>query len=150
MTIDLVQTELTRIRAQMHDNCVVCSHSNERGLGLEFALSEDGSVQAAFNCDKSFEGYADMLHGGVISSLLDGAMTSCMFAHGCATVTVQLNIRFRHPVVTNKLATVRAWIDRSSPPLYMLKAEILQDQQVKATAAGKFMEQFEASLREIR
>jgi len=108
---------------------------------LEFALLEEGSVETAFNCDKAFEGYANVLHGGVISSLLDGAMTSCMFAHGCSSVTAELNVRFRHLVVTGETATVRAWITRSAPPLYILKAEMLQDDQVKATATGKFMDQ---------
>ena len=129
------------MRSQLHANCVVCSLSNKRGLGLEFMLLEDGAVEAAFSCDKAFEGYENMLHGGVVSSLLDGAMTSCMFAHGCSVVTAELNVRFRHPVVTGQTATVRAWPARSAPPLYILKAKVLQDGQVKATATGKFMEQ---------
>ena len=141
MTIDLMQTELMKMQSQVHANCVVCSSSNERGLRLEFALLADGSVQASFDCDKAFEGYANVLHGGVISSLLDGAMTSCMFAHGCPSVTAELNVRFRHPVVTGQTATVRASITRSAPPLYLMEAELLQNGQVKATATGKFMDQ---------
>ncbi len=145
-----MQAELARIQSQMHDNCVVCSHSNECGLGLKFTLSEDGSVQATFNCDKVFEGYKNVLHGGIVSSLMDGAMTNCIFAHGCSAVTAELNVRFRHPVVIGKPAIVRAWIDRSSPPLYVVKAEVLQDQQVKTTATGKFMEQPAAGSGEVR
>ena len=141
MTIDLMQTKLMKMQSQVHANCVVCSSSNERGLRLEFALLEEGSVETAFNCDKAFEGYANVLHGGVISSILDGAMTSCMFAHGCSAVTAELNVQFRHPVVAGQAATVRAWITRSAPPLYILKAEVLQDGQVKAMTTGKFMDQ---------
>jgi len=129
------------MQSQVHANCVVCGSCNERGLGLEFALLEDGGVETAFSCDNAFEGYANVLHGGVISSLLDGAMTNCMFAHGCAAITAELNVRFRHPVVTGQAATVRAWITRSAPPLYVLKAEVLQAGRVKATATGKFMDQ---------
>jgi uncharacterized protein (TIGR00369 family) len=103
-------------------------------------LSEDGSVQATFSCDKAFEGYANVLHGGLISCMLDGAMTNCMFAHGYAAVTAELNVRFHHPVVIGEFATVRAWIDRSRSGLHVLKAEIVQNQQVRATATGKFLE----------
>jgi len=141
MSTDLTQTKLARIRAQAHANCVVCSRSSKRGLGLEFTVSEDGSVQATFSCDKAFEGYANVLHGGLISCLLDGAMTNCMFAHGYAAVTAELNIRFQHSVVIGEPVTVRARIDRSSSRLHVLKAEVVQNQQVKASAVGKFMKQ---------
>jgi len=136
-----VDVELDEIRSQAHSNCVICSPSNSRGLSLDFTVSQDGSVKARFDCDIAFEGYAGFLHGGVIASLLDGAMTNCMFAHGCPVVTAELNVRFRHPVITGRAATVRAWIDESSPPLYRLKAEVVQAEQVKATACGTFMDQ---------
>ena len=141
MITEAGQMELRETRAQAHANCVVCSRTNNRSLCLKFAASDAGGVQARFGCDKAFEGYAGMVHGGVIASLLDGAMTNCMFARGIPAVTAELNVRFRHPVVTSHTATVRAWIERSSPPLHVLKAEILQDTQLKATAFGKFLEQ---------
>jgi uncharacterized protein (TIGR00369 family) len=86
-----------------------------------------------------FEGYNDFLHGGVISALLDGAMTNCMFAHGYAALTAELNVRFHHPVLIGAPATVRAWIKKDLYPLFIVEAEVVQNQQVKATAAGKFM-----------
>ena len=141
MITEPAHASLHEVRAQAHSNCVICSPSHNRGLRLEFTTSEDGSVEACFDCDRSFQGYAGFLHGGVIASLLDGAMTNCTFAHGCPAVTAELNVRFRHPVVTGKAAIVRARIDESSPPLHVLEAQIVQDGQVKATACGKFMEQ---------
>ncbi|MCK4600842.1 MAG: hypothetical protein KAU28_00145, partial [Phycisphaerae bacterium] len=72
MTIEPVQNRYVATGSRIHKNCVVCSPSNKRGLGLEFVLSEDGAVEATFSCDNAFQGYANMLHGGVISALLDG------------------------------------------------------------------------------
>ena len=141
MTTDSAKIDLARIRAQEHANCMVCSPSSKGGLGLQFDVSKDGSVQATFSCDKVFEGYANVLHGGLISCIIDGAMTNCMFAHGHAAVTAELNVRFQDSVVIGEPATVRAWIDRSRPRLHVLKAEVVQNEQVKATAVGKFMEQ---------
>ena len=71
--------------------------------------------------------------------LLDGAMANCMFAQGSAVVTAELNVRFLSPVRTRLPATVRAWIHKSSPLLHILEAEIVQRDEVKATAVGKFM-----------
>ena len=129
-----------KVPSEVHPNCVVCGANHLSGLQLEFTLLEDGSVQATFDCGEAFQGYPGLLHGGVISSLLDGAMTNCLFASGQQGVTGELKVRFRHPVVINRKATVRAWVDRSMPPLHLLQAELIQDERVKAKARGKFME----------
>jgi acyl-coenzyme A thioesterase PaaI-like protein len=107
---------------------------------LDFHVANDGVVETSFPCSKVFQGYPAVLHGGVISTLLDGAMTNCLFARGYVAVTAELNVRFRHPVATDNPAIVRAWIISSTAPLHTLTAELIQDGQVKATAKGKFME----------
>ncbi len=138
---NVTQARLNKMQSLVHAKCVVCGSSNARGLGLDFMLLKDGVVEADFYCDKDYEGYDNVLHGGVVSALLDGAMTNCMFANGCAAVTAELKVRFRHPVKIGQVATVRAWIERTSPPLYVVKAEVLQNHEVKATATAKFMDQ---------
>ena len=95
---------------------------------------------ASFDCRPLLEGYPGVLHGGVISALLDGAMTNCLFAQGRAAVTAELRVRFRHPVATDGTARLRAWIDRSCPPLFVLRAELRQGEQLMATAEGKFVQ----------
>lgn len=119
---------------------MVCGRAHGCGLGLRFSLQEDGSVRARFVCSKSHEGFRDILHGGIISSLLDGAMTNCLFAHGIAAVTAELAVRFRHPIATGSPLTVVGRISRSSPPLYVLDAEITQDATIMAIGKGRFME----------
>jgi uncharacterized protein (TIGR00369 family) len=131
---------LSETRKAEHANCVVCSSTNSRGLQLEFAVGEDGAVSAHFACSRAFQGYGGFLHGGVISALLDGAMTNCLFADGHAAFTAELNVRFLHPVVIGEAVTVRAWIDRSHSILKVLKGEVVQGNQVMATASGKFLE----------
>jgi uncharacterized protein (TIGR00369 family) len=132
-------TGLQRVRTDAHANCVVCSSSNERGLRLEFVELGNGKVQASFDCPEAFAGYGGMLHGGVVASLVDGAMTNCLFARGVSAVTAQLNVRFRNPVVTGRVAMVHAWIERATPLLYLVRAELVQDRQTKAVASGKLM-----------
>ena len=141
MTIEAAHKTVADIHNLVHPKCVVCSFGNENGLHLEFDADDDGSVTATFQCDEAFEGYPGILHGGVISSILDGAMGNCMFARGQATVTVEITTKFRHPVVTGQEATVSARITRDSHPLYLLEAEIIQDGKVKAIAKGKYYDQ---------
>jgi len=141
VTTESGQNSITTASMPAHENCVVCGRSNDRGLHVQFVSLPDGSVQASFDCDRAFEGYAGRLHGGVISALLDGAMTHCIFAHGHAGITAELKVRYRHPVVTDHVAVVFGRIRNSSPPLYLMEAELLQDGQVKAIATAKFMAQ---------
>lgn len=135
------QESITNLHNRVHPGCVVCSCENARGLRLDFDVHDDGSVTAVFECKKEFEGYPGVLHGGVISTLLDGAMGHCMFARQQAAVTVEMTTRFRHPVATCTPATVSARITRINHPLYLLEANIVQDGEIKATAKAKFYDQ---------
>ena len=119
---------------------VVCGQANGHGLRLRFHSTSPHHVEGTFDCDRAFEGYPEMLHGGVISAILDGAMTNCLFAHGHVAVTVELNVRFRNSVATGRAATIKAWIESSQPPLHVLAGEIEQDGQLVATAKGKFLD----------
>lgn len=141
MIIDAAHKTVVDVCSRVHPKCVVCSCANAKGLHLKFDVIDDGSVKADFQCNEAFEGYPGILHGGVISSILDGAMGNCMFARGQTSVTIEMTVRFRHPIITGHEATVSARITRSSHPLYLLEAKIVQDGKVKAAAKGKYYDQ---------
>ena len=140
MTTDGSEGSVSTLRDQNHPYCVVCGQSNGHGLGLDVRVTAPGVVEAMFHCNSQFEGYPGMLHGGMTCALLDGAMTNCLFAHECVAVTVELNVRFRNPVAVGRTVAIKAWIESSLPPLYVLAGEIRQDGELMATATGKFME----------
>ncbi len=128
-----------QLRERAHPWCVVCSPEQPAGLKVRFALNDAGEAVGEFACQAGWEGYPGLLHGGVISMLLDGAMTNCLFLHGHEAVTAQLQVRFRHPVGVESPVRVRAWIAEEHPMLYRMEAELVQEGRVKATATGAFM-----------
>jgi len=132
--------QMQRLHAATHPHCVVCGAANPRGLQVDFRPTADGGVEAHFDCATIFEGYSHRIHGGVAAALLDGAMTNCLFAHGHVAVTVELAVRYRHPVMTGHRATVRAWICESSHRLHRMRAELAQDGRVLVIATAKFFE----------
>ena len=79
----------------------------------------------------------------MIASLLDGAMTNCLFAHGHVAMTGELKVRYRKPVLIGEEMLIRAWITQSHSPLHLLKAELRQEGCVKAIASAKFVERNE-------
>jgi acyl-coenzyme A thioesterase PaaI-like protein len=113
------------------------------GLGQDFELQPDGSVESTFARGEMFEGYPGLLHGGVTAALLDGAMTNCLFAHGVRALTAELTVRYRAPIAVRGKITTRACLVESHGRLHLLRAELRQDGQVKATALGKFLENHE-------
>ncbi len=129
-----------RMRRHHHPHCVVCGKAAENGWGLTFHSVAEGVVEADFLCERVLEGYPFVLHGGVICTLLDGAMTNCLFAAGRAAVTGDMHVRFHRPVAAAGWARVRAWIDESAPPLYKLAARLEQEGEIKATARARFVE----------
>jgi acyl-coenzyme A thioesterase PaaI-like protein len=110
---------------------------------LDFTVHDDGSVSASFLGHSALEGFQGFLHSGMIASLLDGAMTNCLFARGHVAMTAELKVRYRKPVLIGQEMTLRAWITRSQPPLHLLEAELKQEDCIKAIASAKFMERNE-------
>ena len=128
------------MRNSLHDTCLLCGSRNPAGLKLDFKAAEDGSVSASFPCQPWLEGYKGFLHGGVAAALLDSAMTNCLFSRGVSALTGELNLIYRKPVRCGTPAQVKAWLERSYPPLYELKAQLSQNDEILVTAAAKFME----------
>jgi acyl-coenzyme A thioesterase PaaI-like protein len=126
------------VRAE-HSECLMCGPQNPLGLKLRFSVQPDGSVLAMFRCGEAFRSYPGILHGGVVSSLLDAAMTNALFAVGVAGVTAELNVRFLAPVALNRGAIVRAAVERDAHRVFYLRAELEQDEKLMAQATAKFL-----------
>ena len=139
MTIEQMRMRLSELRRQEHERCVVCAPSHPLGLRVEYHVGAGGVVHAEFPCHKVFQGYPGQLHGGIITALLDGAMTNCLFAQGIEAVTGELIVRFLLPVVTDRMAAVSARITKVSHRLYILEAELTQEHMTVARAQGKFL-----------
>jgi acyl-coenzyme A thioesterase PaaI-like protein len=124
---------------ESHAHCLMCGSDNPWSLKLDFKADDVGEVHAVFKAHEKLQGYADVLHGGIISALLDAAMTHCMFNQGIQAVTAELRVRFLKPVPWNQNIDLMARIEESSSLLYRLYAELKQNGNNMAWAQGKFM-----------
>jgi uncharacterized protein (TIGR00369 family) len=89
--------------------CFVCGSRNPDGLQIRFEYPEPGLCRAVFIPPKKYQGWHDILHGGIISTLLDEA-----FAHaaggpgraieGLGAVTAEMSVRFKKPVPIGRTA----------------------------------------------
>ena len=118
------------------DACFACGKDNPKGLHLEFSYSGE-KASAVFHCPVEYEGYPGMIHGGIISTLMDEAMAKIILAHGKKAVTARLITHFRHPVPTGQVVTVSGWIDVAKTRSISAKAKV-------ADASGKVLAEAEA------
>jgi uncharacterized protein (TIGR00369 family) len=136
---DLSKFRGRALRASAHPRCIACSPNSKSGLRLDFQDAGDGKVRATFDCASTFEGYPGCLHGGIISTILDSAMANCLFAQGHMAVTAELTVKFRAPVLLDRVAVTEASATRDLFPLFLMEANLVQDGQTKATATAKFI-----------
>jgi len=107
---------------------------------LKLRFSEDGKdVAAKVHADDLWQGYSGILHGGMICTLLDAAMTHYLFRYGIEAMTVDLNVRFKQAVPCTEILELRAKSVQSKHRLFQLCAELCVSNQICAQATGKFL-----------
>jgi acyl-coenzyme A thioesterase PaaI-like protein len=132
-------TSASAFARQLHPLCFVCSPLNERGMQVDFICLPDGGVQAKVTCLPEYQGYAGLMHGGLMSSLLDAAMTHCLLSQGIYALTAKLEVRYLQPVSVPSELLVRAFLKYSRCPLYELEAVLLHNGMTVANAKAKFI-----------
>lgn len=125
-----------------NDNCFVCGTKNPFGFQVKPEIIDEGAaVRIECTPESHWQGWANMLHGGILSTLLDEAITHV----GISTfqqpaVTAQLEVRFRNPAPTGVKLHVLAERIKASRRLVEAKATVtLTDGTLIASGAGKVM-----------
>lgn len=119
--------------------CFGCGKDNSIGLRLQFDC-RDGVARAFFAARDEHQGYPDMVHGGLVCTLLDEAMAYAVHAIGCEGRTARLEVRFRAPVPLHQLLSVEARAARRKGRMVEVTARLLGAQgQELATATGRYM-----------
>ncbi|MCX6113268.1 MAG: PaaI family thioesterase [Proteobacteria bacterium] len=136
-------------------DCFVCGKNNPIGLKLCYKKMGDGVIEAEFTPHKDFIGFAGILHGGIISSVLDDAMDWALYLGTDKWyVTVKIAVEFKKSGTVEKPLKVRAWVVNKDGDPYHLdlgskktskvlhaRAELLdEDNEVIASSEGKFFQ----------
>ncbi len=86
------------MKFETYGNCFVCGKNNPNGLRLHFQIDkEKQTLQTTFSAGATFQGWDGIVHGGIISTLLDEAMAKLVYELGYEAVTASLEIKFKKP-----------------------------------------------------
>jgi uncharacterized protein (TIGR00369 family) len=103
--------------------CFVCGEKNPSGLHLKFVL-HDGKVQTEFLPGKIFQGYKNIVHGGIIAAVIDEAMVKTAIMQGMPAVTAEITIRFKNPLMAGEKAIIEAQIIKTNRKIIETSATI--------------------------
>lgn len=122
--------------------CPVCGDPavNPAAMGVTWTWDDAGGrVVGVFTPDARHSGYADRMHGGLLSTLLDECMAwAAAMAAGSYCTTGELQVRFRQPARQGEPLTVAGWSETSWGPYVRTRAEAVAEGVRLATASATF------------
>ncbi len=118
--------------------CFVCGPENPMGLKLDFAF--DGkTIRTEYVPPKEHQGYMDIVHGGIVSTLLDEVMVKVAIEHGKPAVTAQMDIRLKKAVSIGTKITISAEITKETRKTLEAYAKATVNDEIVADARGKLV-----------
>lgn len=123
--------------------CFVCGNENKIGLNIDFKIKEDKSVVGKVTPSENYMGFKGVLHGGVISAILDDAMDWAIFAKiGEYFVTSSMRVKFKKPGPIGEELTVEGTCDYEKGKISKIQTAkaVLKDKDgnIIANSEGKF------------
>ncbi len=124
--------------AQNH--CFGCGPANPVGLHLIFSADQHKTVFCDATLSADYEGPPGYLHGGIIATLLDEAMSKANRARGVTAMTRRMEVDYLHPVPSAKPIRLVATVTRSEGRKHWAGAELRNAEGLcLAKATGLFI-----------
>lgn len=119
--------------------CFVCGQNNPDGLKLQFSYSPDGSkVETTFIPDTRFQGWKNMVHGGIIVTILDEVMAKAAAKNGFKVLTGEITAKLKSPAKTKEPLRCIAEIEAVKKKVLYAKATAYKENgTVVARASSK-------------
>jgi acyl-coenzyme A thioesterase PaaI-like protein len=109
---------------QFFPTCFVCGTENPEGLQISFERRPEGGCRAEYLARATHVGWPEIIHGGVLFTLMDEAVAWAAIYGGRHAVTGKAEARFRAPARVGMRLVVSGWITTSSRRALRVHAEI--------------------------
>lgn len=127
---------------EVSDNryCFVCGPDNPVGLKTNLEVDRDSqSARCTLAVPAEYQGWQGMVHGGIISALLDEVSAYAGMTVAATVVTGELTTRFRKSVPVEQEITVSAQVIKQVRRVVMVEATLVMQGEVLASSEAKMM-----------
>lgn len=109
--------------------CFVCGSDNPAGLHISFTRTQNGESRAVYEARREHVGWPEIVHGGLLFTLMDEAVAWAVMYAGLHGVTGKAEARFRKPARVGMRLVVLGRITESSRRAFRTHAEIREDSE---------------------
>jgi len=122
------------------DWCFACGQSNPRGLQLKDFKFDGTHYSVTWQPSRYYQGWAEILHGGIVATLLDEVMTRLLSEQGINAATARLCVRYHQAAPLRQQLVAQAWVTAAKGRFFETAAELLvPDGTLVASAEAKFL-----------
>ncbi len=133
----VIDTEIS-----INENSYGSGSENESGLQLEIKFDEDTkTVYGEFKPEKKFEGEFSEIHGGIVATILQEAMSRINKFMGINASNSELTVRYLQTIPLEDTLHIRGWFLKKNQRVIENRAELENEMgKIVARAKGKFTE----------
>ncbi|MFC1915438.1 PaaI family thioesterase [Chloroflexota bacterium] len=104
--------------------CIGCGQNNPFGLKLSFKW--DGkTARAEYTPHKFHQGWPNIVHGGIITTMLDDAMGNATVFSGFSDfLTANIQVNFKRPALVGEPLVITASLTRRKGKFIWVKADV--------------------------
>ena len=126
-----------------YGKCFVCGENNPGGLRLSFEIDQEKkTLKTTFVASSVYQGYDGIVHGGIISTLLDEAMAKLVYELGYQAVTATLEVKFKKPAPILEPLSVHGELTEVGKRLIKARSFLAkEDQTILAVGTSTFIKQ---------
>ncbi|MGB8991742.1 MAG: PaaI family thioesterase [Desulfobaccales bacterium] len=118
--------------------CFVCGKDNPRGFRIKVRYLEDQlAAETELSLPREFQGWADVIHGGILSTLLDEMMAHAVWHFAGPGLTLSMEVRFHAPLKPGEPILVRGVLHTLNGSRRLAEGEILRLADGTRIASGK-------------
>jgi uncharacterized protein (TIGR00369 family) len=119
--------------------CFVCGEKNPAGLRLHLRFDpERGESVAEVVFEERFQGWAGIVHGGLLATVLDEALIYAAGAMGVKCVTGEITVRYVKPASIGVPYTLKGRFIEDKGKIVLAESELVDSTGTQvARASGK-------------
>jgi acyl-coenzyme A thioesterase PaaI-like protein len=127
------------VGSPVSDNyCFVCGQDNPKGFKIKVRYLEDETAaETELSLAKEFQGWADVIHGGILSTMLDELMAHAVWHFAGPGLTLSMEVRFHAPLKPDEPIRVRGVLQTQNGSRRQAEGEIIRKADNVRIASGK-------------